>query len=142
MAPFKTSPQFKYHSSVSSRKGSIAMPSIKQAQIPPANLKDMTNLSTGESSPSRPQMPRPDSAESRTGLNSLAIGPSPSLLTTTFDTIRQWMRPGAPQFRVAPLPAKTNQQVGSVIQSTITQSAAAPSPAISGLNYRGQWQSF
>ena len=101
------------------------MPSLKQAQIPPANLKDMINLSSAAPSPAQPQMPRPESIEGRTGLNSLSIGPSPSLLTTAYDTIRQWIRPGAPQFRIAPLPIKANQQSGALAQSTVTQSKSS-----------------
>jgi hypothetical protein len=101
------------------------MPTLKQAQTPPSNLKDMINLSSAAPAPAQPQMPRPAPMDGRTGLNSLAIGPTPSLLTTAYDNIRQWIRPGAPQFRIAPLPVKANQQSGALAQSAITQSKSS-----------------
>jgi len=100
------------------------MPTIKQAQIPPPNLKDMINLSSAAPGTQPSQMPRPESIEARTGVNSLSIGPSPSVMQTPYDNIRQWIRPGAPQFRIPPLPPKTHQQFGAFIQSLISQAFA------------------
>src|ERR1700736_6066156 len=118
------------------------MPTLKQAQNPPSNLKDMINMSSAAPSPQAGRMPPPDLAE-RTGLHQLAIGPAPGILTTAYDNIRQWIRPGTPQFRTMPLPPKTNQQAGSLVNSTIIQNApASPAPTAPGLIFRGNWQSF
>lgn len=119
------------------------MATIKQAQTPPANLKDMIPISSAAPGNQFTQPPPPLNGN-ETGLGQRSIGPIPSTLGTVYDTLRQWARPGTPQYRTFPLPIKANSQIGAVSQSTVeTAAAASPvSTAIAGLNWKGVWTSF
>lgn len=94
------------------------MATLKQATTPPSNLKDMQQVSSPAPTPSGvPPV-------ALTGLGSTAIGPIPAFLGTTFDTIRQWIRPSNnPQYRIFPLPAKANSQISSIVNSTVVDSS-------------------
>lgn len=94
------------------------MANFKQATTPPPNLKDMKPVSSSAQGPSGiPPV-------ALTGLGPTSVGPIPSFLGTTFDTIRQWIRPSNnPQFRIFPLPIKTNSQISSIVNSTIVNSS-------------------
>lgn len=76
------------------------------------------------------------------GLDALAIGPVPGVLTTTYDSIRQWIRPGVPQFRTFPLQPKA--KTSAAASATVLQEIAAQnnSAVVSGLNWKGVWNSF
>jgi hypothetical protein len=109
------------------------MATIKQAQVPPANLADLIPVAP------RAPISGPPVSNDFTGLNPSSVGPTPGLLTTAYDNVRQWIRPGTAQFRTFPLPVKANSQVNSLIKSTVEAAAATTPVATTGLKFRGTW---
>ena len=93
------------------------MANLKQATTPPTNLKNMQPVSAP------PRAPSGIPPVALTGLGSTSIGPIPALLGTTYDTIRQWIRPSNnPQYRIFPMPVKASLQANAVANSAASQS--------------------
>lgn len=97
------------------------MANLKQATTTPANLKNMKPISSPAGGTTGGPSGIPPVA--LTGLSPTGIGPIPALLGTTYDTIRQWIRPSNnPQYRIFPLPAKASSQISSIVNSTVSES--------------------
>jgi len=101
------------------------MPSLKEATQKPKNLNNMKPVQPGSGSPTGPSGIPPVPL---TGLATTAVGPIPSILGTTYDTIRQWIRPSNnPQYRIFPLPAKANSAQNAVANSAAEAASAEAS---------------
>jgi hypothetical protein len=118
------------------------VPTIKQAQQPPVNMKNMLPVSSPALQPQSKPVP-PVSIATESNLNSTAVGPIPAVLGTAYDSIKQWIRPAnAPQYRIFPLPLKANSQIGSIVNSIIESQPTTPVTSVGNLSWKGDWLSF
>lgn len=88
------------------------MPSLKDASIPPANLKKMVPVSAPAANTQQPP-----SATSIPDFDPLSLAPAPPLLATAPDSQRQWFRRGVSQYRISPLPSKANPSINASARS-------------------------
>jgi hypothetical protein len=92
------------------------MPTLKDKTQPPPNIGEQIPPAT----PSAQNLPPlPTNPAGTPGLNIASLGSAPSIWTTTYDSIRQWIRPGVSQQRFPPLPVKANPQVNTVTRSVV-----------------------
>jgi len=100
------------------------MPGLKDALKKPDNIGDMIP----PVSPSAQNVPAVTQRE-QPGLAPGSLGPAPSIWTTSFDSVRQWIRPGTSQQRFPPLPVKANPQVNAAARSAAQSVVAATTAA-------------
>lgn len=93
------------------------MASLKIATQPPANLDNFVQVPAASS-----MAPPVSAAQIKTsGLNDLAYAPTPAPLTTPYEQLSQWQRPGVSQFRIPPLSARSNSAIVSTVRQISNQ---------------------
>lgn len=92
------------------------MPPLAQALKKPSNIGDMV--------PQTPSMIPPAPPVTTVDQSALAIGatgPAPAIMTTAYDSYRQWVRPGVSQTRFPTWPVKANPQAHTTAASGTKQ---------------------
>jgi hypothetical protein len=100
------------------------MPTKKEATQRPTNLGEVIPPATPTAQHVPPIIPR-----EQPGLGPAALGPAPSVWTTDFDKVRQWVRPGTSQGRFPALPTKANPQINASA-SSVSAKKIAPVAAV------------
>lgn len=120
------------------------MPSLRDATKKPSNIGEQIPPATPTAQNLPPIVPR-----ETPGLANGALGPVPPDWTTTFDSVRQWVRPGTSQSRFPSLPVKSKPQVLSASRSTAsnvvspvqaqTNANTAAIAALQQTTFQGAW---
>jgi hypothetical protein len=105
------------------------MPSLKDATQKPNNIGELIPPATPTAQHVPPIIPR-----EQPGLGPASLGPAPSLWTTSFDSVRQWTRPGTSQGRFPSLPTKANPQLNSAARSVANKTVSAATVAAINAN--------
>jgi hypothetical protein len=111
------------------------MPPLSKATQKPTNIGEQIPVTApvvAGGPPAPPYIPNP-----QPGLNPFAAGPAPAVMTTPYDSVRQFTRPGTSQSRFPALPTKANPQPNAsassvatrVVKPVSTQAAAAQTTA-------------
>jgi hypothetical protein len=108
------------------------MPTIEQARKRP----DLSQFAQVDYASARPVRVPSDPGTTIPDYNPLSLAPPPAIFSTDSDRQKQFYRRGVSQFRIPPLPSKSNPSINASIQSiskTVAQQVvAAQPPATSG----------
>jgi hypothetical protein len=107
------------------------MPTKSEAMQRPTNLGEVITPATPFAQNVPPIIPR-----EQPGLSPTALGPAPSIWTSEYDKVRQWMRPGTSQGRFPTLPTKANPQLNASSRGVSTR-VVAPVAAQTATNTTG-----
>jgi hypothetical protein len=117
---------------------------LKDKTIRPSNIGEQIPPATPTAQNLPPIVPRESP-----GLANGALGPAPPDWTTTFDSVRQWVRPGTSQSRFPQLPVKSKPANNALASSAASQKVApvqaqtnANTTAIAALQqttFQGAW---
>lgn len=95
------------------------MPPLSDATKKPSNIGELIPPATPFSQNPPPIIPR-----EQPGLSPTSLGPAPSVWTSEFDRVRQWVRPGTSQGRFPSLPTKADPQKNAASSSVATKKLA------------------
>src|SRR5712664_3353144 len=91
------------------------MPPLSEVTKRPSNVGEIIPPATPYAQHVPPIIPR-----EQPGLGPASLGPAPSLWTTGYDSVRQWVRPGTSQGRFPSLPIKAIHQMNAAARSVTT----------------------
>ncbi len=117
---------------------------LKDKTVKPNNIGEQIPPAAPTAQNLPPIIPR-----EQPGLSHGSLGPAPAGWTTSFDSVRQWVRPGTSQNRFPPLPSKANPQINSSassistrvvapVQSQVTSNTQAIT-ALQQVTFQGAW---
>lgn len=106
------------------------MPSLKDALQKPANVGEPIETAAPQVAQRISNPPYVPNTRGDAGLAIGSMGPAPASFTTSYDSVKMWIRPGVSQSRFPPLPTKANPQLNSATRSIVSNATAASSGSI------------